>query len=212
MISPVREHYVIPAKVVHTGVLALLLSLLINGIGTVVNTTYKNGLNLVGTVYDGEPMRVPLDIRNVALEVVDSDRYAMDGDNDWASVIPPGHGFVRYGHGDDEAYYAISMYHQMHCLNSFRRMFNGPRNESRAEHDSLHVLHCLTYLRQMVLCASDITLEPAFSRRNVDGRLTQAAYGSGVTHQCRDWVQVRNYAEDNYQIWKGRGSLCGDRA
>ena len=90
----------------------------------------------------------------------------------------------------------------MHCLNSFRRMFNNPRNESRAEHDSLHVHHCLTYLRQMVLCASDITLEPAFSRRNVDGRLTQAAYGSGVTHQCRDWVQVRNYAEDNYQIWK----------
>ena len=159
-------------------------------------------MNLVEKVFDGKPARVPLEIRNVALEVVDSDRYGMDDDNDWASSIPPGHGFVRYGQGDDEAYYAISMYHQMHCLNSFRRMFNNPRNESRAEHDSLHVHHCLTYLRQMVLCASDITSEPAFSRRNVDGRLTQAAYGSGVTHQCSDWVQVRNYAEDNYQIWK----------
>lgn len=145
---------------------------------------------------------MPIDIGDVALEVVDSDRYGMEDDNDWASVIPFGHGFVRLGEDDDQAYYAISMYHQMHCLNSFRKMFNGHRNASRAEHDGAHALHCLTYLRQMVLCAADISLEPAFSTRNVDGRLTQAAYGTGVTHQCQDWVQVRKYAEENYLTWK----------
>ncbi|KZT01791.1 uncharacterized protein LAESUDRAFT_686230 [Laetiporus sulphureus 93-53] len=140
-----------------------------------------------------------------ALEVVDSDRYGMHDDNDWASVIPHGHGFVRIATGDkeptDDDYYAVSMYHQMHCLNSFRRMFNG-RNDSRADHDGAHALHCLTYLRQMVLCSADITLEPAFATQNVDGRKTQAAYGTGVTHVCRDWVQVRDWVENSYLDWK----------
>ena len=136
--------------------------------------------------------RLPIAVRPVALEVVDTDRYGMHDDNDWASVIPVGHGFVKL---DD--YYAVSMYHQMHCLNSFRKMFNG-RNDSRAGHDSLHVVHCLSYLRQMVLCNADVTLEPAFAAQNVDGRKTQAAYGAGVTHQCNDWVQVREFVETNY--------------
>jgi hypothetical protein len=129
----------------------------------------------------------------VALEVVDSNRYGMHDDNDWASVIPVGHGFVKLGD-----YYAVSMYHQIHCLNSFRKMFNG-RNASRFEHDSMHALHCLSYLRQMVLCNADATLEPTFTGRNVDGRQTTAAYGTGVTHQCRNWVQVREFVEGNYE-------------
>jgi hypothetical protein len=125
----------------------------------------------------------------------------MNDDNDWASVIPVGHGFVRFGSDDD--FYAVSMYHQMHCLNSFRRMFNGHKNSSREGHDSAHALHCLSYLRQMVLCAADTALEPAFSARDSGtGKLTKAAYGTGVTHRCRDWSVVRKHVEANHEEWK----------
>lgn len=145
---------------------------------------------------DTEITRLPIGYQQpAALEVVDSDRYGMRDDNDWSSIIPLGHGFVRLG--ENRTFYAVSMYHQMHCLNSIRKLFNG-RNASRASHDGDHALHCLTYLRQMVLCSADVTLEPAFSALNVDGRKTQAAYGTGVTHQCRDWVQVREFVEKNY--------------
>ena len=150
---------------------------------------------------------MPLNPRTVALKVIDaeeSDRYGLHDDNDWASVTPLGKGFVKIGDRDGvEDYYAISMYHQFHCLNDFRKMLSGrQRNESRAEHDKMHVVHCLAYLRQMILCNADTTLEPAFSALNTDGRKTKAAYGAGVIHQCRDWEQIREFSEVNFQSWK----------
>lgn len=88
-------------------------------------------------------------------------------------------------------------------MRSFRKMFNGHRNDSRVDHDSQHALHCLSYLRQNVLCAADATLEPAFSARDHNtGKLTKAAYGSGVTHRCRDWTAVRKYVEQNHDEWR----------
>ncbi|KAL7283425.1 hypothetical protein ACG7TL_002855 [Trametes sanguinea] len=192
-----RTYYILPASIVRSVVFALIASVLLNCATTVLWQT--SGGDSVADVERDQPSRLPLTPRQVALEVVDSDRYGMEDDNDWASAIPLGHGFVRFGEDD---YYAVSMYHQMHCLNSFRKIFNGHRNASRGEHDSAHALHCLTYLRQMVLCSADITLEPAFTARNVDGRKTKAAYGTGVTHECRDWVQVRDYVEKNYEGWK----------
>lgn len=152
----------------------------------------------------GEIVRLPVDLKQVALEVTASDRYGMHDDNDWASLTPPGHGFVHLSEG----YYALSMYHQLHCLNSFRRMFNAAA-ENKTVHQadsSVHALHCLTYLRQMVLCSADVTLEPARHIHFASGRQTTAAYGMGVTHQCRDWVQVREYVEENYlSVMKGEG-------
>ncbi|KAI0933218.1 hypothetical protein AcV7_004750 [Taiwanofungus camphoratus] len=199
MLHTFHKHYVLPNHVVHTGIFTLVLSLLLNTIGTFVYKSSEFGLTSPSTSNE-QPSRLPLNVRSVAMEVVDSNRYGMHDDNDWASAIPFGHGFVRLG--EDDAYYAVSMYHQMHCLNSFRKMFNGHRNASRAGHDSVHALHCLTYLRQMVLCGADVTLEPAFATHNVDGRQTQAAYGTGVTHECGDWVQVREFVENNYEGWK----------
>ncbi|TFK55504.1 hypothetical protein OE88DRAFT_627544 [Heliocybe sulcata] len=197
-----RGHYVVAARMAHAAAFALAGSILLNCLGILVHFSWLHGTyNPMHRLYDTKPIRLALDLRSVALEVVDSDRYGMHDDNDWASVIPLGHGFVRFGEGENQAYYAVSMYHQMHCLNSFRKMFNG-RNASRTNHDGQHALHCLSYLRQMVLCSADITLEPAFSARNVDGRKTQAAYGTGVTHECRDWVQVRKHVEQNHEQWE----------
>ncbi|KAI0315989.1 hypothetical protein OF83DRAFT_1084571 [Amylostereum chailletii] len=202
LIRKSRGQYLIPARVAHVVLAALVVCALLNALGTFLCEP-KGGAVSETTVevVNGLPVRLPIEEHRVALEIVDSDRYGMEDDNDWASVIPVGHGFVRMGE-DADAFYAVSMYHQMHCLNSFRKMFNGHRNASRAGHDGAHALHCLTYLRQNVLCAADASLEPAFTARNVDGRRTKAAYGSEVTHRCGDWVRVREYVEKNYEEWK----------
>jgi hypothetical protein len=57
-----------------------------------------------------------------------------------------------------------------------------------------HTLHCLDYLRESIICASDSTLEPfkpsfdtAAPRKGVDGY--------GTPHQCRDFGKLRNWAE-----------------
>jgi hypothetical protein len=216
-----EQYYVLPFKIVHAGAFALLISLLLNGIGTAFYSVLiqagmppydmlcakcANDITFLkgSSPYffsDYTPAKLPINPRDVALEVIDSERYGMHDDNDWASVTPLGHGFVKIGPGEN--FYAISMYHQLHCLNGFRKMLSGEqRNASRIEHDEQHILHCLSYLRQMVLCSADITLEPAFSAENTDGRKTKAAYGSGVTHQCKDWEQIRAFSENNYETWK----------
>ena len=140
--------------------------------------------------------QLPIDQRRVALEVIhDGDRYGLYADADWESLIPTrGHGFVRV----DGSYYYLSLHHQLHCLNSFRRIFNGQVSATAVP----HAIHCLDYLRQAVLCKADTTLEPAHAARTTDGRVTQAAYGVGVTHECRDWTQVRDFVEGNWLTWK----------
>ncbi|KAI0331099.1 hypothetical protein GY45DRAFT_662877 [Cubamyces sp. BRFM 1775] len=191
-----HSRYVLSAAAFRSIVIALILSSLLNG-----SAIFLWYLGRAG--HDDRHVstfsRLPLRLHRVALRVVESTRYGLEDDDDWASTIPPGHGFVRL---DDGEFYAVSMYHQMHCLNSFRKIFNGHRNASRAKHDEAHALHCLSYLRQMVLCGADITLEPASAAQNVDGRTTQAVYGAGVTHQCYDWVQVRDFMEANYEAWR----------
>jgi hypothetical protein len=55
------------------------------------------------------------------------------------------------------------MYHQLHCLGFLRLVRERPssiRFETQEEKE--HAIYCLSYLRQMVLCHADSTLEPAF--------------------------------------------------
>lgn len=55
----------------------------------------------------------------------------------------------------------------------------------------------------MVLCNVDVTLEPAIHKQlTTDGRVANTVTGVGVTHRCKDWVQVRDYMEQNYEEWQ----------
>jgi len=71
-----------------------------------------------------------------------------------------------------------------------------------SQHNVEHAAHCLSYLRQLLLCHADTALEPARLADTVSGGQTQAVYGEGTTHVCRDWSQVRAWAEDNYEEWR----------
>ncbi|KAF9218572.1 hypothetical protein BS17DRAFT_762184 [Gyrodon lividus] len=108
-------------------------------------------------------------------------------------MIPRGKGFLQLGR--EGQIYELSLYHQLHCLDGLRRAFLAGSCE--AEHMAWHIHHCLNHLRQSILCAADTTLEPA-SDYVINGKHTPGASGMNVVHRCRDWEQVREYAERNY--------------
>ncbi|CCM00861.1 uncharacterized protein FIBRA_02907 [Fibroporia radiculosa] len=193
-------YYVLPAHVVHAGVLVLVVALLSNIAGLWLYVSRRPG------VYPGEELsRLPLEVHPAALQISGSERYGLQDDADWASLFPAGgDGFIKIQRGDTQVYYGVAMYHQLHCLDGLRGAFNelAAGNRSRLDMHREHAAHCLGYLRQVALCSADITLESTYYEVLSDGTLDgPQTNGSGAVHRCGDWVQVRQFLEDDYQAW-----------
>lgn len=65
-----------------------------------------------------------------------------------------------------------------------------------------HIVHCLDYVRQGILCAGDTTLEEFKAVRDGEGDGEGGAGsffvdGMGVGHRCRDWGAVREFLVRN---------------
>ena len=103
-------------------------------------------------------------------------------------MYPDGYGFVRLG--PERRILCVSMFHQLHCVDKIRRALDDPDDPIST---IPHLQHCLNYIRQMILCASDLTLEPA--------DIGHEASGIGVTHTCRNWRAVYDTVNRNYALW-----------
>ncbi|KAI1820840.1 hypothetical protein F4861DRAFT_521648 [Xylaria intraflava] len=97
----------------------------------------------------------------------------------------------------------IDVFHKMHCLVAIREEFaalatnDSPREEEKvAARDGAdmkiqltlnrnHLEHCFDFLRQDILCAADMTLEPL-----ADGYVETD--GQGIEHECKDWRVLLN--------------------
>jgi len=106
----------------------------------------------------------------------------------WDSLVPPGYGFVNLG--PNRQRFAVSMFHQVHCLIQIRRALH-----QGSEHP--HLAHCLNYMMQMVLCAADVTLEPEIEPTIINHGVPKTS-PSNATHTCRDWTKVYEYMEELY--------------
>ncbi len=63
---------------------------------------------------------------------------------------------------------------------------------------SHHWAHCFDYLRQSLMCAADGTLETVHTNGNSKGETMLAGVeGWGMTHTCRDYKQVFDWAEEH---------------
>ncbi|PSS34213.1 hypothetical protein PHLCEN_2v1723 [Hermanssonia centrifuga] len=158
---------------------------------------------------DDYPPYLPLDLGEpVALTLENSRHFQLDSpdaDDEWQTVYPgPNNGFLRLG--PHRRFFGISLYHQMHCLESLRQAVNGKshhHHRSLVEHRELykrgpqHTSHCLNYLRQTLLCAADLTLEPEIAEG-----VQNVGQGLAVTHVCRDWSKVHEYVKKNGEDWK----------
>ncbi|EMD39637.1 hypothetical protein CERSUDRAFT_111944 [Gelatoporia subvermispora B] len=134
---------------------------------------------------DDWPAQLPLRLPEVGL-VLESgdDHFSLYDDEEWGTLFPS-EGFTDLGPRNRT--FLLSMIHQMHCLDVIRVGF--VTNRTGAAH---HIEHCLRYLRQMVLCYADTTLEddmPAI----LDGKWEHGSSGVGSVHRCRDWTVLRKY-------------------
>jgi len=126
----------------------------------------------------------------------ESIRYSMDGpdaDVEWRAMRDyDGHaGYVRLG--PSRRVFAVSMFHQLHCVNSLRVALVRP-DDGDANFE--HVHHCFTYLRQALLCAADSTLEP-FDFVTKNYTMQPVSH----TRVCKDWGSVYEAAGANFQQW-----------
>ncbi|KAI0315345.1 hypothetical protein OF83DRAFT_362902 [Amylostereum chailletii] len=113
-----------------------------------------------------------------------------DARQEWASTSPKGISYIRIG--PEHRAFAVTMLHELHCLRLMRAGLAGDYRPASQE----HFAHCLNYIRQMILCSPDLTLEPAnVLERDFD------AERSGGTHVCRDWRQVYDLMDDNWTKW-----------
>ncbi|KAK0233925.1 hypothetical protein IW262DRAFT_122738 [Armillaria fumosa] len=136
------------------------------------------------------PEHWPLDLPNVLMTIEESSHYGisgLDSPEEWASTATYGFGYLRLG--QEQRRFALSMWHQLHCLRLMRTALDGDYDQGVRE----HMQHCLTYLRPMILCNPDLTLESAdVLTRNYEIKRV------GATHVCKDWSKVYDAMGRNY--------------
>ncbi|KAJ7245285.1 hypothetical protein C8J57DRAFT_1242281 [Mycena rebaudengoi] len=160
--------------------------------------TPEGSHSYVGTDF---PRELSLRVSRAAMWFETPERYALNATDDWASTIPRGHGWVKLG--PDHRPFAVTMYHQLHCIDGIRQylLLSSKGEHSKAKNSKIHASHCFNYLRQLLLCGADITLEPTALVTLGHGKMGEGASGEGVPHTCRDWTQVRSMVEENSSQW-----------
>lgn len=116
-------------------------------------------------------------------------RYQLDteeGGQDWESLVPEDGGIVYVRNQDtgELETYTISMFHELRCLNVIRLELIRPSRFELPPPNELLVTHCLNYVRQRILCRSDLYLE------NVKDSV--GPHDVDITHvrTCEDWSKV----------------------
>lgn len=135
-----------------------------------------------------------LDLPQVGL-VLESGKphFSLRSDNEWGTIFPKGNGFINIETSDTHnRTFAISMIHQLHCLDVIRVGFVVNRTGSAA-----HIQHCLRLLRQIVLCNADATLEVASPGVIEGGHIVDEGVGVGAVHRCKDWTALRDYMDEH---------------
>ncbi|THV05115.1 hypothetical protein K435DRAFT_647990, partial [Dendrothele bispora CBS 962.96] len=144
----------------------------------------------------------------VLMTTEESRHYSITGPDaleEWASTAARGFGYIQLG--GHQRLFAVSMFHQFHCLRLMRYALEGRHDEGSQG----HMQHCLTYLRQMILCHPDLTLEPADI---LDDERDYEMRRLGSTHVCKDWTKVRNNTRSQTKIMSNselQGLLYGRR-
>jgi hypothetical protein len=157
----------------------------------------------VSTAFMGRdyPREWPIDpLEQVHMPQEDTVHYALDtpiGIAQWQTMLPGvGDGILYLG--PNRRPFSISLFHQLRCLNVLREaIVPGLKHAGHGHRDvdeqSELVRHCMGYIRQMILCRSELRLE------NVRIPRARSVTNSDVTHTCQDWQAVYAAAEMNHR-------------
>ncbi|KIW94007.1 uncharacterized protein Z519_05323 [Cladophialophora bantiana CBS 173.52] len=106
--------------------------------------------------------------------------------NNAVVYIPPDGKSQGVGGDEEIEPGAITMFHQLHCLTSIRKIMQFAREGGQIgldNRDDHHWPHCLYYLRQAILCNADGTIERAPPMVNGTRGMINGAHDMRV---CRD--------------------------
>jgi len=124
-----------------------------------------------------------------------------NADEDWEPLFQPSDGFIYLG--KDQRQFSIAMLHQLRCLQIIRYTIieNQQKLSSNITIKPDHLVdHCIGYLRQIILCQADTTVESLRSHTGGD-----AADLESANYTCKDWTQVFesiNLNHAQYSQWK----------
>ncbi|KZT35630.1 hypothetical protein SISSUDRAFT_1051130 [Sistotremastrum suecicum HHB10207 ss-3] len=110
----------------------------------------------------------------------------------WKAFMPvPDTGFFHFG--EHKRPLDLPMYHQLHCIWGMRR---GLFDLGWHHMNDWHMHHCLNYMRQLILCQADTTLEP-FDLTGIESGAVK--HGSPVPFErtCRDWKFIESEVVKN---------------
>jgi hypothetical protein len=159
-------------------------------------------INCTTAAYIGDdfPLWLEEDLHPVEMTFAETSRYTLSGplaDAEWDSIRKGNYqGYLRLG--PERRIFAVSMLHQLHCVNTLRRGLTQLDEESQKKNKH-HVQHCLSYLRQFFLCAADTTLEP-YDYRDPE-RNFNITVGTGFTRECRDWSRIYDRMDEDANEW-----------
>ncbi|KAF6746540.1 hypothetical protein DFP72DRAFT_634102 [Ephemerocybe angulata] len=140
----------------------------------------------------------------VDMVVEESTRFTTTHQNlpNWRAVIPGYPGYIRLGPFPKRVF-ALPIYHQLHCLYELAKVLarsdpDAPGPKPVIDwHASHHTQHCLTYLRQQILCAADETLEDSsWMCGSYDG--TRSAKKA---RKCKDWSHSFRKVQEVDDAW-----------
>ncbi|KAF8123124.1 hypothetical protein EV363DRAFT_1357498 [Boletus edulis] len=149
---------------------------------------------------DDYPFELPLDESSgpVAMTLHETVHFPFNMSDpiaqmEWDNLVTAPKEAGRTRLGPDHRVFTMVFWHHFHCLWSIQRALND-RNDTYAGYGHLH--HCFNYLRQTLLCQAADTLELGdFMERDFENNRV------GDTLVCRDWEQVYDTMDENYQDW-----------
>ncbi|KUJ21341.1 uncharacterized protein LY89DRAFT_778900 [Mollisia scopiformis] len=207
-------------------------------LGFVAHTTTVSCAERGGPVH--EPYSPALEavfpvIRKFKPELVYQSETSPEVEDAWKVTLGPGNGLValdadisaklaKTNHESTESVwepgkhvYGISMFHQLHCLNTIRKSFYREKFYPHVEEKKFlhHKNHCFDFLRQAIMCHGDVSMtywwnvnytvsnvdgnggeghSEWFNSLSVDERATNGSTYWDIEHSCRlfepiaEWV------------------------
>jgi len=131
-----------------------------------------------------------------------AERPSSSTDAAWESIFPPHGGFFNDSKIAPTGA-SLAVYHQLHCLDGIRHAYwtlfdavIAGHNITFSELDDYstdwHTRHCLDFLRQMLMCNADLTIEA------VDPELGGIrGFGKGREHECIVWGDVVRWSVEH---------------
>jgi len=148
---------------------------------------------------------LPPSTRDYRLVIEESERLTFtnpESVTEWLWAATPAVGDNNVHLGENNKIFEIASLHQLHCMRWIQvALYAGATGDQSwrddARKDAGHITHCINTLRNSILCAADITLEPgdALTRNYTESRV-------GGEHRCKNWKAVNEFSTATWMKWR----------